>query len=146
VYGGLKRSAIYLVLDTKVKGVLELQMSPRDTTAERILARLSDIENNPYETIRPYLEFNVDGRLYYFTPGGFLYRREPGTEEVGGFFCGYLTDEVWHYRTDGHYYVDEDSQTADEGGGEEVRRNALNLVIIGVLIIIILLIVLLQLI
>jgi hypothetical protein len=135
-----------LVLDTKVKGVLELQMSPRDTTAERILARLSDIENNPYETIRPYLEFNVDGRLYYFTPGGFLYRREPGTEEVGGFFCGYLTDEVWHYRTDGHYYVDEDSQTADEGGGEEVRRNALNLVIIGVLIIIILLIVLLQLI
>jgi hypothetical protein len=147
VYGGLKRSAIYLVLDTKVKGVLELQMSPRDTTAERILARLSDIENNPYETIRPYLEFNVDGRLYYFTPGGFLYRREPGTEEVGGFFCGYLTDEVWHYRTDGHYYVDEDSQTADEAGGEEVvRRNALNLVIIGVLIIIILLIVLLQLI
>jgi hypothetical protein len=146
VYGGLKRSAIYLVLDTKVKGVLELQMSPRDTTAERILARLSDIENNPYETICPYLEFNVDGRLYYFTPGGFLYRREPGTEEVGGFFCGYLTDEVWHYRTDGHYYVDEDSQTADEGGGEEVCRNALNLVIIGVLIIIILLIVLLQLI
>jgi hypothetical protein len=146
VYRGLKRSAIYLVLDTKVKGVLELQMSPRDTTAERILARLSDIENNPYETICPYLEFNVDGRLYYFTPGGFLYRREPGTEEVGGFFCGYLTDEVWHYRTDGHYYVDEDSQTADEGGGEEVRRNALNLVIIGVLIIIILLIVLLQLI
>jgi hypothetical protein len=147
VYGGLERSAIYLVLDTRVKGVLELQMSPRDTTAERILARLSDIENNPYESIRPYLEFNVDGRLYYFTPGGFLYRREPGTEEVGGFFCGYLTDEVWHYRTDGHYYVDEDSQTADEGGGEEeVRRIALNLIIIGVLVIIILLIALLQLI
>ena len=147
MYGGLERSAIYLVLDTRVKGVLELQMSPRDTTAERILARLSDIENNPYESIRPYLEFNVDGRLYYFTPGGFLYRREPGTEEVGGFFCGYLTDEVWHYRTDGHYYVDEDSQTADEGGGEEeVRRIALNLIIIGVLVIIILLIALLQLI
>jgi hypothetical protein len=147
VYGGLEGSAIYLVLDTKVKGVLGLQMSPRDTTAERILARLSDIENNPYETIRPYLEFNVDGNLYYFTPGGFLYRREPGTQEVGGFFCGYLSDEVWHYRTDGHYYVDEDSQTADEGGGEEVvRRNALSLVIIGGLIIIILLIVLTQLI
>ena len=147
MYGGLERSAIYLVLDTRVKGVLELQMSPRDTTAERILARLSDIENNPYESIRPYLEFNVDGRLYYFTPGGFLYRREPGTEEVGGFFCGYLTDEVWHYRTDGHYYVDEDIQTADEGGGEEVvRTNALSLIIIGVLVIIILLIALLQLI
>src|SRR5918994_7357556 len=88
------------MLDTKVKGVLELQMPPRDTTAERILARFSDIENNPYETIRPYLEFNVDGRLYYFTPGGFLYRREPGTEEVGGFFCGYLSSEAWRYRTE----------------------------------------------
>jgi len=22
------------------------------------------------------------------------------TEEVGGFFCGYLTDEAWHYRSD----------------------------------------------
>ena len=41
----------------------------------------------------------MDGKLYYFTPGGFLYRRELGTEEVGGFFCGYLTDEVWHYRS-----------------------------------------------
>jgi hypothetical protein len=142
----MEGSAIYLVLDTKVKGVLGLQMPPRDITAERILARFSDIENNPHETIRPYLEFNVDGRLYYFTPGGFLYRREPANEEVGGLFCGYLTNEVWHYRTDGHYYVDEDSQTADEGGGEEeVRRNALSLIIIGVLVIIILLIVLLQL-
>jgi hypothetical protein len=36
----------------------------------------------------------VDGKLYYFTPGGFLYGREPETEEVGGFFCGYFTDEV----------------------------------------------------
>ena len=136
-----------MVLDTKVKGALGLQMPPRDTTAERILARFSDIENNPYETIRPYLEFNVDGRLYYFTPGGFLYRREPTNEEVGGLFCGYLTDEVWHYRTDGHYYVDEDSQTADEGDREEVvRRNTLSLIIIGVLVISIVLIVLLQLI
>jgi hypothetical protein len=33
-------------------------------------------------------------------PGGFLYRKDPGAEEVGGFFCGYLTDEVWHHRTD----------------------------------------------
>ena len=89
----------------------------------------------------------MDGRLYYFTPGGFLYRREPANEEVGGLFCGYLTDEVWHYRTDGHYYVDEDSQTADEGDREEVvRRNTLSLIIIGVLVISIVLIVLLQLI
>jgi len=42
----------------------------------------------------------VDGELYYFTPGGFLYRRGPGTDEVGGISCGYLGDEVWHYRTD----------------------------------------------
>ena len=70
-----------------------------DRTAENILARLSDLENNPDETIRHYTEFNVNGELYYFTPGGFLYRRDPATEEVGGFFCGYLAEEVWRYRT-----------------------------------------------
>jgi hypothetical protein len=42
----------------------------------------------------------VHGKIYYFTPGGFLYRKDPGTEEVGGFFCGYLANEDWHYRTD----------------------------------------------
>ncbi len=73
---------------------------PQDTTAENILERLSDLTNHPDEILVPYREFNEEGKLYYFTPGGFLYRREPGTEEVGGFFCGYLTDEVWHYRTD----------------------------------------------
>jgi hypothetical protein len=72
----------------------------RDRTAENILEHLSDLENHPDETISVYREFNVEGKLYYFTPGGFLYRRERGTEEVGGFFCGYLTDEVWHYRAD----------------------------------------------
>jgi hypothetical protein len=48
----------------------------------------------------PYEQFVQDGKAYYFTPGGFLYRKDPGTEEIGGFFCGYLTDDVWHYRTD----------------------------------------------
>jgi hypothetical protein len=52
------------------------------------------LENNPEETITPYLEFNVEGKLYHFTPGGFLYRRDSATEEVGGFFCGYLTDKA----------------------------------------------------
>ncbi len=77
-----------------------MDRTPQDTTAKEILARFSDLENNPDEIIRPYREFNVGGKLYYFTPGGFLYRREPDTQEVGGCFCGYLTDDVWHYRTD----------------------------------------------
>jgi hypothetical protein len=71
----------------------------RDYTAESILEHLGDLENYPKETLVTYEEFLVDDKTYYFTPGGFLYRKDPGTEEVGGFFCGYLTDEVWHYRT-----------------------------------------------
>ncbi len=81
------------------RDTLNVATQPRDVTAENILERLSDLKNHPHEEIVPYREFNVDGKLYYFTPGGFLYRRDPGTEEVGGFFCGYLTDEVWRYRT-----------------------------------------------
>jgi hypothetical protein len=71
-----------------------------DRTAQAILECLSDLENHSDEEIVPYREFNVDGKLCYFTPGGFLYRKDPGTREIGGFFCGYLTDEVWRYRTD----------------------------------------------
>jgi len=70
-----------------------------DATAEDILERLSDLKNNPEQTLAPYEEFGAGGEIYYFTPGGFLYRKDPGTEEVGGFFCGYLTDKIWHYRT-----------------------------------------------
>ena len=72
----------------------------RDTTAQNILDRLSDMENYSEETLIPYREFSMDNETYYFTPGGFLYRKDSGAEEVGGFFCGYLTDEAWHYRTD----------------------------------------------
>jgi hypothetical protein len=72
----------------------------QDITAERILDRLSDLRSYPDEVLTPYREFSLDGSTYYFTPGGFLYRKDPRAEEVGGFFCGYLTDEVWHYRTD----------------------------------------------
>jgi len=79
---------------------LNVSTQPRDITAENILERLSDLKNHPDQEIVPYQEFSVDGKLYYFTPGGFLYRKEPGTEEVGGFFCGYLTDEVCHYRSE----------------------------------------------
>jgi hypothetical protein len=72
----------------------------QDPTAQRILERLSEVKNYSEEALTPYEEFLVDGKTYYFTPGGFLYRKDPGAEVVGGFFCGYLTDEAWHYRTD----------------------------------------------
>ena len=73
----------------------------QDNTAQRILERLSEVKNYPEEALVPYEEFSVEGKTYYFTPGGFLYRKDPGTEEVGGFFCGYLTDEVWRHRHNG---------------------------------------------
>jgi len=69
---------------------LNVSTQPRDITAENILQRLSDLTNHPHEEIVPYREFNADGKLYYFTPGGFLYRRDPGTQEIGGYFCGYF--------------------------------------------------------
>ena len=75
-------------------------MMQRDRTAEAMLERLEDLENYPEENLTPYKEFELDGETYYFTPGGFLYRKDPGSDEVGGFFCGYLTGEVWHHRTD----------------------------------------------
>ena len=56
---------------------------PQDTTAKNILDVLSDLENYPEEALVPYQEFGRDGQTYYFTPGGFLYRKDPGTEEVG---------------------------------------------------------------
>jgi hypothetical protein len=75
-------------------------MTVPDTIAEGILERLSDLNNNPQETLAPYEEFAAGGEIYYFTPGGFLYRKDPRAEEVGGFFCGYLNNKVWHYRID----------------------------------------------
>jgi hypothetical protein len=69
--------------------------------AENILDRLSDLENQPLEALAPYEEFEANASVYYyFRPGGYLYRKDLGSEEVGGFFCGYLTDEVWYHRTD----------------------------------------------
>src|SRR5829696_3651133 len=71
----------------------------QDHTAQRILKRLSELKHDSQEeaaaeALTAYEEFEVDEKTYYFTPGGFLYRREPGTEEVGGFFCGYLSGEA----------------------------------------------------
>ena len=73
--------------------------TPRDATGEELLSRLGDTENYPEEHLAPYQEFRFGANTYYFTPGGFLYRKDPGSDEVGGFFCGYLTDEVWRRRT-----------------------------------------------
>jgi hypothetical protein len=75
-----------------------MEMGLRGDPAQEILKRLSDTENHPDETLSPYEEFGVGNDTYYFTPGGFLYRTDVGALEVGGFFCGYLTDEAWHYR------------------------------------------------
>ena len=73
----------------------------QDITEEQLLlAHLSDMKNYPDESLAPYEEFMLGGKIYYFTSGGFLYRKDPGTEVLGGYFCGYLTDEVWHYRID----------------------------------------------
>ena len=58
-------------------------MMLRDTAAENILGRLSELENYPKDALAPYEEFLLDGKSYYFTPGGFLYRKEHGSEEVG---------------------------------------------------------------
>jgi hypothetical protein len=78
-------------------------MLMQDTTAENILDRLSDLKNYPREALVPYEEFEMGSKTYYFTPGGFLYRKDPWTEETCGFFCGYVSDEVWHYRTDNRW-------------------------------------------
>ena len=59
-------------------------MMLRDTAAENMLERLSDLEKNyPEDALAPYEEFLLGGKSYYFTPGGFLYRKEPGSEEWG---------------------------------------------------------------
>ena len=72
----------------------------RDVTAEDLLKRFSDLQNYPHDALAPYEEFKLDGKTYYFTLGGFLYRKDAGTRTLGGYFCGYLTDEIWHYRSD----------------------------------------------
>jgi hypothetical protein len=71
-----------------------------NTTPENILDCFSALGSCLYETLTPYEEFSLNGGIYYFTPGGFLYCKDARAERAGGFCCGYLTDEVWHYKTD----------------------------------------------
>jgi hypothetical protein len=83
--------------------MLQSATTQEDPTAENLLEYLSDLENNPEEALVPYKEFSAGGKIYYFTPGGFLYRKDSWSEEVCGFFCGFVPDEVWHYRTDSRW-------------------------------------------
>ena len=72
----------------------------QEPAPKNILEILGNLENCPDETLAPYQEFERGGQIYYFTPGESLYRKDLGSEEVGGFFCGYLSNEAWCYRTD----------------------------------------------
>ena len=68
----------------------------QDTTAETHFALLIELENYLGKPLDSYEEFMLGGKTYYFSPGGYLYRRkDPGSEGVRGHFCGYLDDEVW---------------------------------------------------
>ena len=75
-------------------------MLVQDHLAEDLLEHVTDLDDYPYELLAPYEEFTLNARTYYLTPGGLLYRKDPGNERVGGVFCGYLTDRVWRYWSD----------------------------------------------
>jgi hypothetical protein len=70
-------------------------MSP-NTTPEYHLDLLVGLENYLGKALAPYEEFMLGGKSYYLSPSGFLHRKDPGSN-VGGHFCGYLDDEVWHH-------------------------------------------------
>ena len=67
-----------------------------NTTAEEHLALLIDLENYLGKALAPYEEVMVSGKPYYLSPAGFLHRKDQESEG-GGYFCGYLDDEVWHH-------------------------------------------------
>jgi hypothetical protein len=78
-----------------------------DITAEEILEHLKDLDyylepcsDGSDEGIVPYYEFSMRNDTYYLTSGGYLFRKCPEKEGVGGFFCGRLSDGVWHPRED----------------------------------------------
>jgi hypothetical protein len=68
----------------------------QDHTRDAHLALLTRLENYLGKVLGPYEEFTLCGKTYYFSRGGFLFHKEPGSEEAEGYFCGYLDDEVWH--------------------------------------------------
>ncbi|MDQ4002540.1 MAG: hypothetical protein M3259_01720, partial [Actinomycetota bacterium] len=62
---------------------MDFMMMLQEKTAESILDHLSDLKNYPDQALAPYEEFTLAAKTYYFTPGGFLYCKDPGSEEVG---------------------------------------------------------------
>lgn len=59
------------------------------------LSRFCNLDECPHERMAPWREILIEGEIYYFTPGGFLYRKDVG---VGGVFCGYVSDRIWQAR------------------------------------------------
>jgi hypothetical protein len=76
------------------------------TTADDHLDLLIGLQNHLGKVLAPYEEFMVGGKIYYLSPGGFLHRKDSGSEETRGYFCGYLDDEVWNHRKT---YLNKDS-------------------------------------
>lgn len=62
------------------------------------LNRFCNLDGCPHERVAPWREILIEEELYYFTPGGFLYRKDMGVREVGGVFCGYVSDRIWQAR------------------------------------------------
>ena len=70
----------------------------KNLAARDLLERREELKNHSDQPLVPYEEFAKAGSTYYFTPGGFLYRKDPWSKEVGGFFCGYFTDNTAEQR------------------------------------------------
>jgi hypothetical protein len=85
-----------------------LEATLANITAQEILDHLQGIDHysgpcdddGSGESIVPYYEFSMRGDTYYLTAGGYLFRKAPDMEGVGGFYCGSLIDGVWHPKED----------------------------------------------
>lgn len=62
-------------------------MAPRHIATRSILDQLSELRSYPNEELAPYEEFSAGGWIYFFTPGGSLYRKDPQNEEVDEIFA-----------------------------------------------------------
>jgi hypothetical protein len=46
--------------------------------AALLYKRRGNLENYPHEHLAPYKEFKIGANTYYFTPGGFICRKDHG--------------------------------------------------------------------